>query len=480
MTLCLFRLLVYSFTCLHPFIERILYKWCTFICSSKERTVYPWLGWAINITEISKVLKPNWKFLPKQDEARKATFEYPFTVYSGAVGAGKTILLSHMGIQTCINYPGCTGMACSLTYTQLKGVLFHTLRNVLKQYQEILDKNNIGVKLVKSITESPGNMKIEFYNGSRIIFLPATAEEKIRGYTIDFFLIDEPIEIDEQSFTQIIARMRGQALVNQGRRTFGILATNPGAETHWIYQRFYASNHNDYTHVDTSTYDNLFLDKSYIRQMEESYDEDWIRRFLKGKWGAFEGQIYKEFNPDRHVGDYQNPPDIKYYIAGVDYGSRNPGCIVTIGIAKKGKAYIIEEWYGPDTSVNMAKRLESLNKKYNYKKIYIDPSQLDLITQCQSLHLPAEGAENKVDPGITKIKSLLSKDLLLVDKRCKNVIAQFQSYRYERDKMNKNHTEKPLKKDDHAMDAVRYGLYSLKIWKSPVSIRWGHTSLWNY
>ncbi len=433
--------------------------------------------------------------LEKQVMALESTFNYPFTLYSGAVGAGKTILLAHAGIQTCINYPGCTGIACSLTYTQLKNVLFHVLREELRKYQKVLDDNKIPIRLIKRLTTSPGNMILEFYNGSRIIFLPATAEEDIRGYTIEFFLIDEPIEIDEAIFTQLIGRMRGQALTDKGRRNFGIAATNPGAESHWLWKRFYGQEHNDYNAIDTNTYDNIFLDKAYIRQMEESYDEDWVRRFLHGKWGAFEGQIYKEFSPTKHVIDmYQDrehttdklilkehiDKDIKYYIAGVDYGSRNPGCILVIGIGKKGMAYVVDEWYGPDTSSNMAKRLQTLNKQYAFKKIYIDPSQLDLITQCNNLHLSAEKGENKVDPGITKVKSLFAKGLLLIDRRCHNLIREIQSYRYERDRLNHNHTEKPLKKDDHACDALRYALYTFRLWKTPSTIRFGHVPLWDF
>ena len=280
--------------------------------------------------------------LPKQLQTIHDINIFDFTVYSGAVAAGKTLLLAHVAIKTCVNNPHVKGIIGSLTYTQLSNVVFTVFKEELAKYQQKLDTNGIPIKLIKSMSESHGKMKVEFFNGSIIYFLAMDKEEKIRGYTIDFFCLDEPIEIDERIFDQLIARMRGNKLEHR----FGLLTTNPGAETHWIYQRFYKSGKKAYHHIDTNSYENVFLPDGYIRNMEESYDDDWKRRFLNGKWGAFEGQIYKSFNPNKHVLDKkeveQKEKEIKYYIAGVDWGITNPSCILTLGITKEKKLIVVD------------------------------------------------------------------------------------------------------------------------------------------
>lgn len=418
-----------------------------------------------NTNKLSKKASPI-QLLPKQLETMEAVTKYDFTVYSGAVAAGKTLLLSHIAIKTCINNPHCKGIIGSLTYTQLSNVVFTVFKEELAKYQQLLNKNGIPIKLIKSMSESHGKMKVEFFNGSIIYFLAMDKEEKIRGYTIDFFCLDEPIEIDERIFDQLIARLRGNKLQHR----FGLLTTNPGAETHWIYQKFYKGEKESYHHIDTNSYENIFLPDGYIENMEESYDDDWKRRFLDGRWGAFEGQIYKSFNPNKHVLDKEKlanvEDDIKYYIAGVDWGITNPSCILTLGITKEKKVIVVDEYYQAEkTTAQVSKQLKKLDSYYNYKKIFIDPSAKDLITQCDQLHLPAEKGDNHVEPGIGKVKSLFSRGQIYISYKCRNLIRELQAYRYQRNKTNQNKNEKPLKKDDHAPDALRYGVYSFKLFK---------------
>ena len=47
---------------------------------------------------------------------------------------------------------------------------------------------------------------------------------------------------------------------------------------------------------------------------------------------------------------------------------------------------------------------------------------------------------------------------MFIDKNCVNLIRELESYRYEKDVYGRNYSERPLKKDDHAVDALRYAL----------------------
>jgi len=372
--------------------------------------------------------------------------------------------------------PGCVGLLGSLTYPQLNDVVFTVFKQEAELYQKALDDAGIPVKIIDKYTSSPGKMRVEFTNGSLVHFKACDDELKLRGYTLDFFGLDEPIDIDETIFKQLVGRISGNVL----KKPFGILTTNPGSESHWIYQRFFLSGNPQYATVKTTTYDNELLPdyNNYIKSLLENYDDDWVKRFLDGDWGAFAGQIYKAFNPKKHVGNYKDNKDILYYIAGVDFGTRNPSCVLTIGVTKEKQALIVGEYYAPSTSADLAKELQRLDKKYSYRKIFIDPAALDLITQCEELKLPVEAGINKVEPGIAKIKSLLKKDLILIDKFCGNLISEIQAYHYERDRLNNNPTEKPAKVQDHACDALRYALFSFKLWRTKAMIGWVKAALW--
>jgi PBSX family phage terminase large subunit len=436
-------------------------------------------------------------FLPKQLEVLEA-IEDPntkFILYSGAFRAGKTLLLANIAIRTCIENPGCVGFLASLTYPQLRDVVFNVFKQEAELYQQALNKANVPITLITKLNTSTGNMRAEFYNGSMIYFKSCDNEMKIRGLTLDFFGLDEPIDIDETIFTQLIGRISGNVL----KKPFGILTTNPGSESHWIYKRFFVDKNENYKTIKTTTYDNKLLPDydNYIKSLQENFDDDWIRRFLDGDWGAFSGQIYKSFNPSQHVQelyDYTFDDEgilvkktlrpeiaskIRYYIAGVDFGLRNPTCITIFGISTTKEAYLVEEWYHTGkTSRDTCEQLLKFDKQYQFKKIYVDPSALDLITQCEKQKLPVEGAINKVEPGIAKIKSLFTKNLIIIDKLCHESIRELQAYRYERDKLSLNVTEKPLKLDDHAPDSIRYALYTYNAWRSAIKFGFVKKQLW--
>lgn len=408
-----------------------------------------------------------------------AVRKYRYVLYSGAVRAGKTLLLAHVAIRTCIENPGCKGLIGSLTTPQMNDVVFKVFQEELEIYQQALNAANIPVQLAV-IKRSKGDMKAEFWNGSLIMFKAFDDEMKIRGATLDFAGIDEPIDVDVDVFMQLMQRISGGHIKNP----FIILTTNPGSQSHWIYDYFFRNKTNEYYTIETTTYDNVLLPQyeKYIKSLEDNLDDDWIRRFLNGKWGAYSGQIYKHFNPDKHVGDYSEYSDIQYYVAGVDWGVRNPSCILTIGITKDKDAIVKEEYYiKGHTSNQIAEKLSELHKYYNYKKVYIDRTAADVILQTSDLKVPATKADNDVAGGIGKVKSLIRNGALHIDKRCVNLIREMQAYRYEKDKMNKNPTEKPVKQDDHAPDALRYGLTDFRAFKKGYKLLgWTKQPMWDF
>lgn len=404
------------------------------------------------------------KFLPKQIDVLNALLTHYAILYSGAFRAGKTLLLVHAAIITCLNTAGVEGLIASQTHTTLKSVVFNLFLKELDLYQAQLDKQGIDLKLIKSMMTSQGNMEIVFFNKSRVVFRACDEERKLAGYTLDFFGIDEPVDVDESIFTQLIGRTSGTGNL---KNPFGILTTNPGSELHWIYKYFYLKKEPGYIHIDTTTYDNRLLPSydSYITRMERTWDEDWIRRYLNGQWGMFEGQVYKEFNPSKMSGDFKEVP-VDYHICGVDWGLENPHCVLDIGVTNDKRLIILREHYGKGmTTSELSKLIANWHKNSNFRKVYCDPSANDLIQQTYERGVPIAYSQNEklhsyanndVENGIAKVKSLLRKKLILYDMGCMIFPKEMQAYRY------KEGTEKPQKdgKDngDHSCDAFRYAI----------------------
>jgi PBSX family phage terminase large subunit len=425
---------------------------------SEEETSGRWRDNINNITKQIDVSFPLHGFLPKQLEVMKACDTHSAVLYSGAFRAGKTMLLVHVAIKTCLENPKCRGLIGAMTFSSLNNVVFRLFEDELAKYQDKINSAGINLQLAKRILHSQATMQVEFYNGSLLYFRACDEERKLAGYTLDFFGLDEPVDMDETIFNQLMGRISGTGNL---KNRFGLLTTNPANQTHWIYKTFYESGDEGYKHVDTTTYDNILLpdyDK-YIKRLEATWDEDWVRRYLNGTWGTFEGAIYKEFNPEMHVGDFKDIPT-EYHIAGVDWGLRNPFAVIIAGVTNDKRIIVKEELYGNNLSTHeLSKRLVELHKKYYFKKIYCDPTAADLILQGYNRGLPIgekrngvvySYADNDVNSGIARLKSLFKNDIILMDSHCLNLKRELLAYRYDADK------EKPIKKDDHCADAIRY------------------------
>lgn len=74
-----------------------------------------------------------------------------------------------------------------------------------------------------------------------------------------------------------------------------------------------------------------------------------------------------------------------------------------------------------------------------------------------SAKLDARRGNNDIDPGIMEVSRLIDTDLFKIDfNACQNTAREFECYSYAEDDHGKVLRDKPLDKDNHAMDALRY------------------------
>lgn len=412
---------------------------------------------AANQSELSLRIKKPRQFLPKQEQTLQATKTHRFILYSGAFGAGKTLLLSEAIITHAWDAPKGLYLVGCQTYPMLRDTVLRTFMEEIQLYQDELDKTSLNVSIIKDWNKTSNVLTM--FNDAQIIFRSCEDPSKFKSLNLDGFGLDEPVDIDEEIFLMLQGRLRG----TNTKHHMGILTGNPGGFDSWVYKYFFERNNPDYISIQTNTYDNTYLPKHYIKSMEESFDPDYARRYISGCWGSFEGLIYKDFNKEQHVGDYLGLP-MKSHIAGYDDGYRNPACLLIGGFDSDNKLFILHEYYKSDrTTDEITRDIKPLYEQYDLRKIFCDPSGLNAIETFKRHSMRALDANNIVKDnkkgegsGISKLKSLFKQNYVFIDKSCINLIKQLQSYRYDKDKASGNYTEEPVKKDDHAVDALRY------------------------
>lgn len=332
----------------------------------------------------------------------------------------------------------------------------HTIiRNVIEPMREVLGD---AVKYLM------GKQSLDFF-GRTVYVIPASdsrAEGRLRGATLVGAYVDEASLIPENFFKMLLSRL---SLKNA--KLFA--TTNPDSPLHWL-KRDFLDREKDLDlkqwHFELS--DNPSLNDEYIKQIKAEYVGLWYQRYIQGNWVQAEGAVYDFFDKDIHCIDHPQS-QAKSYIVGVDYGTSNAFAAVLIGINRERypNVWIEDEYYydarkqmRQKTNVEYADDLHEFLAGRPIEAIYIDPSAASFkVEMMRRGYDNVFDAENEVVEGIRKVAEYLSTGTLKICMKAKNIIDEIQGYVWDA-KAQAQGIDKPMKVSDHALDALRYAIYT--------------------
>lgn len=332
----------------------------------------------------------------------------------------------------------------------------HTIdRNVIEPMKEVLGT---------SIKYLRGRQWVNFF-GRTIHVIPASdarAEGRLRGSTIVGAYVDEASLIPENFFKMLLSR-----LSMKGAKLFA--TTNPDSPKHWLKRDFLDRAHVlDLKDWHFELNDNPSLESAYIEQIKKEYVGLWYKRYIKGEWVQAEGAVYDFFDSELHCIKYPQHP-AKSYILGIDYGTSSVFAAVLIGINRNyyPNMWVEKEFYWDakkqmrqKTNVEYADDIADFIEGKNVEAIYIDPSASSFKLEMRKRGFDdVFDAENEVVEGIRKVAEYLSSGSLKICYACTNLIEEIQGYCWD-SKFQEKGKDKPIKFNDHAVDSLRYALFT--------------------
>lgn len=287
------------------------------------------------------------------------------------------------------------------------------------------------------------------------------AEGKIRGVTLAGALVDEVTLLPESFFKMTTSR-----LSVEGARL--ICTTNPDSPYHWLKTDYIDRAHELNLKVFSFKLDdNPFLPVSYVQDLKKEYKGIWYKRFIEGQWVLAEGAIYDFFEESLHV--FAKPRTYaKQYLLGIDYGTTNAFAAVLVGYNDDAhpSLWIEKEFYWDSkekgyqkTDSEYAQDIEKAFEGYPIYLTYLDPSAASFEVELRRRKRAVKQADNSVLDGIRYVGSLIAQGDLMICSCCKHLIQEIESYVWD-SKSVKRGEDKPLKVRDHALDAMRYVLYT--------------------
>jgi PBSX family phage terminase large subunit len=292
---------------------------------------------------------------------------------------------------------------------------------------------------------------------------------QFQGKTMSLVYCDEMTLYPESIIDMIDTRLSNP-------HSMGFASMNPKQPSHKLKQWIDKAEAGDpkYYALHFTLDHNPYLEEDYKQRIRDSLSGLFYKRNYLGLWCLAEGAVFDFF--ERNIYVVRRPPAAaEYWIAAIDYGSVNPFCCLLIGVStgkytQTGKRMWVEKEYYWDPKVQgrqkvnseFADAVQEFLEPYGIKNIYIDPSAQAFQLELQKRGMHVSHANNDVENGIQMVTSEMKKGNLYICEECVNTIREIESYVWDPKSAERGYDE-PLKKDDHAVDALRYAIASHKI-----------------
>lgn len=412
-------------------------------------------------------IKQFFKFQPFSKKQRKVlnwwtedspVKDYDGIIADGAIRSGKTVSMSlSFVLWAMCSFNGQNFAMCGKTIGSFR-------RNVLFWLKLMLRSRGYRVtdhRADNLVVISRGSVENYFY-----IFggKDERSQDLIQGITLAGVFFDE-VALMPESF---VNQATGRCSVDGSKYWFNC---NPDGPYHWFKQNWIdkrKEKHLLYLHFTMD--DNLSLSEKVKARYRSMYTGVFYRRYILGLWAMAEGIIYDMFSEERHVADPETFSDLlldgNRYVS-CDYGTQNATVFLLWNQGTDGIWYCTREYYysgreegQQKTDAEYADDLESWLSGTDINAVIVDPAAASFIAELTKRGYRVIKAKNDVADGIRLVATKLNLLKIVFSNICQDTIKEFASYIWDA-KAAEHGEDKPVKQYDHAMDAVRYFVYTI-------------------
>ena len=304
-------------------------------------------------------------------------------------------------------------------------------------------------------------------NGYQILFVGLDDPEKIKSITpkkgaLTDIVIDEATETEKNTIKQLFKRQRGGNEKTPKRLT---MLFNPVLQSHWIYQEYfsragwtdkqtdYKSEDNSLSILKTWYIHNKFLTAEDVKDLENEQDRYYYNVYTLGNWGVLSGTIFTNWRVEDLSKMRAQFTNQRY---GLDFGfSSDPAALACMHYDKMRKTiYFFDELYERGLTNDML--AESVIAKAGRNRVVCDSAEPKSIAELRNAGVNAIAAKKGAD-SVTFGVQWMQQHTLVVDVNAINAKNEFSTYHWKTDRQG-NVMRVPADRDNHYIDAARYGL----------------------
>lgn len=356
--------------------------------------------------------------------------EYTIISNMGGTRSGKTYSVMQLLYYILI------GKSENLMISVVSRTLPHLKRGCIRDFENILDS----VQRVGLVDVNKSDYIYTFTNNNRIEFFSADDTGKLHGAARNILFVNEANYIGDEKIKQLFVRTTGMKFIDY----------NPSGPF-WIDNY---RDRKDFIEFHSTYLDNDFLSEEQRKEIESNRkNKRWWAIYGEGKEYVREGLCFPKVI-------FDNEHQWEHPIYAMDFGFHDPTTCVKLEILGDN-LYVEQMFYEKGMDVTDIKNKLMKFIKKGRDVIICDNAEPQIIHELKNsgyLVKPCLKGKNSVFDGIQLCNMY---DIHYIGGKKTPMGKEFCSYSYEQD-MDGNYTDIPEDKNNHCMDAMRYGVSYLR------------------
>ena len=421
----------------------------------------------------------DWQVAPWNSEAK-------FLVLSGAAGGGKSFLAANKMHRLMQVFPNSSGLVLRKTRASLQNSTVAMLK------EDVIGND-------PDVIHWPSKFRFDYANGSQLLYGGLKDDqqtESIRSIGkkggIDFAWMEEATLFTIKDFNEVKARLRGNATRSHPDIDDGftqiILTTNPDGPLHWIRTELILpamEGHPDIEYYASNAHMNASNPQGYIDTLRSMTGVE-RQRLYEGLWVQASGLIFGTWedrwdnSENQQYGENEvNVIDDSIFIPGKGpivwwaddgmsgkkrngqwTGESHPRCILLVQLRDDGRIAIFHESYKASTLAeahieDLLEKCEEMNWPRPSHVVH-DRAAASFRVALKGYGLRSRFNTMRVEESIKEVMKFISPDVdgvrrLVMHPCCTDARYEFTMFARTNDRI--------IKKHDHAIDCIRYGLW---------------------
>lgn len=312
------------------------------------------------------------------------------------------------------------------------------------------------------------NHEAKWHDDSDVYGLSADNPARIEGIKANLIWLDEVFQMSEQTFLECRARISDSRGILICTGSLGVQFINP--KQHWAYKYFKELPDENTSCYEWSTKDNPYFPQDELLSLQNQLDPQTFRAMFEINWDTIpKNAVYIDFNDDNVIKSYVYKDHWPTYVA-IDWGYAHEMAVGFFQVdPSTGSVFLFDEIVQNRLTLEeLSMKIKNKIQHYqvtdwccdiagNQEREQTGKSNVKWFKEQMRVHLKykSDSIANGISLVRSYIKNAAGQRRFYILESCRKSIDGMKQYRYpEKDGVILN--ENPIKRDDDAVDMIRY------------------------